>query len=172
MVNQSWTLSNKVIWVENIFRWVLTFPPFQRDDGDLASGFRLMLGEEGVLRHDSVPQLLPLLPRRDHGSGLEGLCPSLNGDLGVRDQVMVPVRVDRRANVGSDHQQAVAIRDIHHRRYMGLAALSAPGRKQEECPALKWATRCAPSRAKLLDELAVVLFLLGHLRLFPFIRLL
>ena len=49
----------------------------------------------------------------DGGHGLVGLCSDLDRDLGVGEQMVVPVRVSWSAAFGGEDEQAVAVAQIH-----------------------------------------------------------
>src|ERR1700694_3402586 len=105
---------------------------------------------------------MPLFTGRDNGGGVESLCTHLDDDLRVSHQVVIPGRMGRRTNIGSDHHQAVAIGYVHHWCRAALATLSARGREQKQRSTFKWPTALAPICSKLLDQLAVVVILICH----------
>src|SRR5438132_308019 len=121
-----------------------------------------MLGKKGIQFNDPGPQPMPFLALRDDSDGIEGLGSYLYGDFWVSYKVVVPARVRWRSDVGGDHKQTVAIRDVHHRCRATLSALGTCGREQEQGPTLERTSGLVPVRAELLNQLAVVIFLIGH----------
>src|SRR5258708_36618782 len=121
-----------------------------------------MIGKKWVQSNFPGPQPLPLRTLRDDGDSLEDLISYLDGDFWVSHQVAIPVRVDRCARVGGDHEQAVAIGYIHHRRCTELATLSACSREQKQGPALHWPTTFTSIRTEFLNQLAVIGVLVSH----------
>src|SRR5258708_32013010 len=118
-----------------------------------------MIGKKWVQFNYPGPQSLPLRTLRDDGDSLEDLISYLDGDFWVSHQIAIPVRVGRCARVGGDHEQAVAIGYIHHRRCTELAALSTCSREQKQGPALHWPTTFTSIRTEFLNQLAVICFL-------------
>src|SRR5260370_8261858 len=112
-----------------------------------------MIGKKWVQFNYPGPQPLPLRTLRDDGDSLEDLISYLDGDFWVSHQVAIPVRVDRCARVGGDHEQEVAIGYIHHRRCTELAALSACSREQKQGPALHWPTTFTSIRTEFFNQL-------------------
>src|SRR5690349_14576135 len=86
--------------------------PNQCNYRDLASRLCLMFNHKRMGFDDSGPQPIPLRSFYDNCGGLEGFAPKLNRDLRMRHQVTIPVRVSWRAEMGSDHEQTVAIGHI------------------------------------------------------------
>src|SRR2546421_11869779 len=105
---------------------------------------------------------MPLFTGRDDGGGFESLVAHLDSNVWVSHQVMIPGRMGRRTNIGSDHHQAVAIAYVHHWCRAALATFGARGREQKQGSTFKWSTAPAPVCSKLLDQLAVVVILICH----------
>src|SRR5215472_8819251 len=112
-----------------------------------------MLGEKGIPFNDHRPESLALRALDDNSGSLKGLAPNLNADSRVGYQIAIPVRVSWRASIRGDHQQAVAIGDIHHRRRARLAAFGARCGEQEQGAARKLLAAAAslPVGAELFD---------------------
>src|SRR5579859_1454395 len=140
----------------------LACPALQRDHRNRAGDLRLMLGEEGMQRHHSLPYALPLGAFRDDSGGGVGFVANLDGDVRVRNEVVIPVRVGWGARIGGDNDQAVTVGYVHNRHRTGLAAPGARRREQEQGSARKRAAGLLAVRAELLDEMAVVIVLVGH----------
>src|SRR5258708_3887504 len=134
----------------------------ERDQRNLAGGLGLVLGENGIALHGLGPQPLPLSLFGDHSDGVEGLGPDLDGDLRVRHQIVIPVRVSGCATVGRPDEQAIAIGEIAHRRDATLSAPGTGGREQEQGGTFPHSTDLAPVRAELLNHLAAVVLSSGH----------
>ena len=104
-------------------------PPFEVDDRDLTGDFLLVIGEKGVESHNLRSELLSLGSFDNFSGGIEGFGTHFDRDLGMRDQIPIPVRVGWRAGVRGDHEQVVIDRDVHQRRRVALAGLGIDGRK-------------------------------------------
>src|SRR3954453_10461882 len=77
------------------------------DDRDAAGRLGLVLGEEGILPDDVGPEALVLGALGRGRPGLESLRADLDGDVRVRHEVVVPVRVARCPDIRWDHEQTV-----------------------------------------------------------------
>src|SRR5690242_13694353 len=75
---------------------------------------------------------------------------------------MIPIGMSRGSGVGSDHQQAIAVGDIHHWCCTWLAAFCACRSEQQQWPAGEGVIRLAAVRAEILNQLAVVIVLVWH----------
>src|SRR5215469_1464328 len=135
----------------------------QRNDRDGAAGLPLVISEErvGLLQHG--PLLLALGSGQDGGQCLVPRIADLDGDAGLADQVAEPHRILRRARVGGDDEQPVAVLMEHHRRGTGLAGLR-PDRRQQDQPVPAHAVDL-PAGPELLDELPVDLPIVQRPRL-------
>src|SRR2546422_8560005 len=114
-----------------------------------------MLGQRGIQRHSLGPQSIPLFIFCDNSDGIEGLGPNLDGDLRVRDQIVIPVRVSECASGGGEHDQAVALGHISHWSRAALAALGPSRREQEQGCAFPHSTNFAPICLELLNQAAI-----------------
>jgi hypothetical protein len=115
-----------------------------------------MLGQIGIHRHSPGPQPIPLRICCDNSDGVEGLGPDLDGDVRLRQQIVIPVRVRRRATIRGEYDQAVAIGQISHRSRATLAAFGPGGREQEQGRALLHSANFAPMCMGLLNQAAIV----------------
>jgi hypothetical protein len=121
-----------------------------------------MLSEKGIQLHDPGPQSMPLFALHDDSGSIEGFGPNLDGNIRMRHQIVVPVRVSQCASIGGNHEQTITIGDMHHWGCTVLATLSAYSREQEQRPSLEWSISFVPIRAELLNQLAIVVILIGH----------
>jgi hypothetical protein len=95
---------------------------------------------------------------RSSGAGPEAAClgADLRGDVGVGDQVVIPVGIGRLARFGrEDGDAAVAKILVHHRLDSFLAASGANGIEQQERRSGEVAAHLSAVGAELLDGLAV-----------------
>src|SRR6266487_1848274 len=142
--------------------WPSPFLSGERDHRKLAGCLRLMLGQIGIQRHSLGPQSIPLFIFCDNSDGIEGLGPNLDGDLRVRYQIVIPVRVSGCASGGGDHNQAVALGHISHWSRAALAALGPSRREQEQGCAFPHSTNFAPICTELLNQAAIVVVHLSN----------
>src|SRR5439155_7844316 len=121
-----------------------------------------MLGQRGIQRHSLGPQSIPLFIFCDNSDGIEGLGPNLDGDLRVRYQIVIPVRVSGCASGGGDHDQAVALGHISQWSRAALAALGPYSREQEQGCVFELPTDFAPICTELLNQAAIVVVHLSY----------
>ncbi len=110
----------------------------------------------GIQRHSLDPQSIPLFIFSDNSDGIEGLGTDLDGDLRVRYQIAIPVRVSGCASGGGEHDQAVALGHISHWSRATLSALGPSSREQEQGCAFPHSTNFAPMCSELLNQAAIV----------------
>src|SRR5205807_561646 len=97
-----------------------------------------------------------LLALGDAGGDREGLGTDLDAGPGGGEEVVVPVRVGRRARLRGEDGELVAHRLVDDRVDALLAAAGAGGVEQENRGALEGAADATLVGAKLLDDRAVV----------------
>src|SRR5260370_41172299 len=121
-----------------------------------------MLGQPGIQRHSLGPQSIPLFIFCDNSDGIEGLGPNLDGDLRLRYQIVIPVRVSGCASGGGEHDQAVALGHISQWSRAALAALGPYSREQEQGCVFELPTDFAPICTELLNQAAIVVVHLSY----------
>src|SRR5439155_13129456 len=104
-----------------------------------------------------------LLTSQRGSDGIIGLVPHLDGDFGVSEQVMIPVRVGWRAAFGGEDEQALAIAQVHRRVGAALAALCSGGREQKQRPAFPHAADLSFIGPERLNRLAIPVIPVRHI---------
>src|SRR5258708_27659778 len=134
----------------------------QHDNWDCACGLRLILGEIG---HHGYPVGVELIPFRafyNGSSGLKGFGSDLNGDIGMGDDIVIPIRMGWRAGFGRDDDQALTISCVCQRVDTLLAALRAHCGKQDQRRSCIRSTNLAFVRMKFLYNLAIPSLIIVH----------
>src|SRR5258708_411114 len=94
--------------------------------------------------------------------GRVSLVADLDSDLGMGEQVVIPVGVGGPASSGGEDEQSVALTEVHHGVRAALAALCAGGREQQQRPAFPHATDLPLIRPELLNRLAIPVIPVRH----------
>src|SRR5208282_616213 len=125
------------------------------DNRDLARGLLLIFLEEWHLRRLLVEQALALRAGSDGGLGLETFGANLEGGSRMGQEIVVPGRIFRRARLGSDNHDPVAIARVDQRVRVSLAAPGAGSDKQQHRSAGELAADLAGIRSELLDHFEI-----------------
>src|SRR5437667_10009082 len=125
----------------------------EQHDRNVAFGPGLVLVVVGPLRRHGRPHTLLVFGRPGAGPDGEDLVPHLDLHLGVRDQVLVPSGVLRRATLRRHDDEVIAVPTVDERELPGLAGL--PGRrvKDENVRAVPVVPHLAAGRLVLPDVL-------------------
>src|SRR5579859_525098 len=140
----------------------LTLLAFQRDHRNLARRLRLVVGELRVQLCLPCEPPISLLAAQGSSVSLVDLGADLDGGLRMREQVVIPVRVGRRATFRRENQQAITVAQVHHGVCAALAAFGPRSGKQQQRSVLPHATDLAPIRAKRLDGGAIPVLSISH----------
>src|SRR4051812_21268224 len=136
---------------------------FEHDHRDLAFGLRLVVGETGELLLLQLPDTGALLPRRHPGPHL-GRCigADLDNGLGVGQQVVIPGGVGRRAALGGEDHEVVAVAPEGQRVDALRTRLGSGVVQQEDRDALERAADDAVIGPELLNDLSVPFVAFTH----------
>src|SRR5258706_11862293 len=127
-----------------------------------AGGVLLILTELRILLRPPRVDAVVLLTGHRFRDGRVRLVADLDSDLGMGEQVVIPVGVGGPASSGGEDEQSVALAQIHHRVGAALAALGAGGREQQQRSALPHATDLALMRPERLNRLAIPVIPVRH----------
>src|SRR5258708_35372814 len=110
------------------------------------------------------PRVDAVVLRTDHWfrNGRVRLVADLDSDLGMGEQVVIPVGVGGPASSGGEDEQSVALTQVHRGVRAALAALGAGGREQQQWPVFPHATDLALIRPELLNRLAIPIIPVRH----------
>src|SRR5688572_19704213 len=123
--SEHWVTPVCSTWVDGGLAW-------QGDQRDETRRLRLVIHKEGIGCTNRFPPALPLFTSQDFRVCGERVSPHLDRNPRVMHQVDVPVRMLRRSYIRGNHKQAVAVRNIHHRRRMLPPAFRTSGREDED----------------------------------------
>src|SRR5918999_1834611 len=129
--------------------------PFEDDDGDLAAGLLLVLGEAGHELLLAGPDPVTLLALSDPGALLDGVRADLDGHHRVGLEVVEPVGVGVGAALGSEDGDVVAHWLVRHRVDPLLAGLGAARVEEEHVRAFERSSDLALVGAELVDDLGI-----------------
>src|ERR1700730_6399446 len=139
----------------------------QDDDRDLAGGPLAVLVEAWVDAGVLLIQALVFVAIDNLRARPELLAPDLDRDLGMRDEVVIPGRVGRRATLGGDDDVVVAVARVHDRGFPNLAGLGSRGGEDYEVAAQEGPGRGFPAvGAQVVDQFAVEVLIRGAHYLF------
>src|ERR1035437_1201907 len=87
----------------------------QFNDGNDAAGLHLVFGETGeALSRDRV-DAIALLTRQWRRGARQGRAADFGADGGVGDEIAEPVRIGVGASLGGEHEDSLALFQVHHR---------------------------------------------------------
>ena len=92
-----------------------------------ASGAALVLGELRIERRLAAVQLVPLAALGEGRGDGDSVGADLDADLGICDEVVIPVWTGGRTRLGCEHDPSVTIGQVHQRVDPGLPALGSHG---------------------------------------------
>ena len=126
--------------------------PLDGEDRDLAGGpgREVVQGRHGLRALAEQP--VPLGADGQVGPGRELLGPDLDGDVRVRDQVVVPARMGGRPAVGGDHHVAAAVGGVRQRMGVGPLRPGAGAGQQQQVDAGEVAADAPGVSAELRDD--------------------
>src|ERR1700749_1580723 len=97
----------------------------QHDHWYLTLGLELVVRVRRPELERLFPKPVAFFARRCPGPRVQLLGPDLHFDVGVRENVLVPARVVRRAPLRGDDEVTAALRSIEQREYVLVAGLAA-----------------------------------------------
>src|SRR5258707_13883458 len=127
-----------------------------------AGGVLLILTELRIPLCPPRVDAVALLTSHRFRDGRVRLVADLDCDLGMGEQVVIPVGVGGPASSGGEDEQSVALTQVHRGVRAALAALGAGGREQQQRLALPHATDLPLIRAERLNRLAIPIIPVRH----------
>src|ERR1700722_2113142 len=138
----------------------------EQDDGNLARcRVRLVFGETRGKLLLLLPDRGPLVRARHPRLDLHRAAAKLDRRVRVRGQVVIPVRVGRRAALGAEYRERVAHRLVHERAHPFGTGLGPGMVQQQDRGALEHPAYFSAVLAELLDAVLVEVLHVGHGRL-------